>query len=172
MMGTDKKSLSKERYIAVALCVLLIAFVMGSIYAGIASVTEAAGVGVFGAIVVAAAVRNRFNFKLLRDSLANTMGVVGTIIWLIIGAVAFTGLYNLVGGAAFMRSLFADLGLPPLGIVFVMMAILVVLGTFMEWIAIIFITVPVFAPVVRDMGPELGMEPSPGLRCGSVFCSS
>ncbi|MGI9409789.1 MAG: TRAP transporter large permease subunit [Hyphomicrobiaceae bacterium] len=159
MMGTDKKSLSKERYIAVALCVLLIAFVMGSIYAGIASVTEAAGVGVFGAIVVAA-VRNRFNFKLLRDSLANTMGVVGTIIWLIIGAVAFTGLYNLVGGAAFMRSLFADLGLPPLGIVFVMMAILVVLGTFMEWIAIIFITVPVFAPVVRDMGPELGMEPS------------
>ena len=41
-----------------------------------------------------------------------------------------------------------------------MMAILVVLGTFMEWIAIIFITVPVFAPVVRDMGPELGMEPS------------
>ena len=159
MLGTDKKSLSKERYIAVALCVFLIAFVMGSIYAGIASVTEAAGVGVFGAIIVAA-VRHRFNFTLLRDSLANTMGVVGTIIWLIIGAVAFTGLYNLVGGAAFMRSLFADLGLPPLGIVFVMMAILVVLGTFMEWIAIIFITVPVFAPVVRDMGPALGMEPS------------
>ncbi len=159
MLGEEKKGLSKERYVAVALCIFLIAFVMGSIYAGIASVTEAAGVGVFGAIIVAA-VRNRFNFTLLRDSLANTMGVVGTIIWLIIGAVAFTGLYNLVGGAAFMRSLFADLGLPPLGIVFVMMAILVVLGTFMEWIAIIFITVPVFAPVVRDMGPELGMEPS------------
>ena len=159
MLGTEKKGLSKERYLAVALCVFLIGFVMGSIYAGIASVTEAAGVGVFGAIIVAA-VRNRFNYALLRDSLANTMTVVGTIIWLIIGAVAFTGLYNLVGGAAFMRSLFADLGLPPLGIVFVMMAILVVLGTFMEWIAIIFITVPVFAPVVRDMGPELGMEPS------------
>ncbi len=159
MMGTEKQGLSRERYIAVALCVFLIAFVMGSIYAGIASVTEAAGVGVFGAIIVAA-VRNRFDFNLLRDSLANTMGVVGTIIWLIIGAVAFTGLYNLVGGAAFMRSLFEGLGLPPLGVVFVMMAILVVLGTFMEWIAIIFITVPVFAPVVRDMGPALGMEPS------------
>jgi len=39
------------------------------------------------------------------------------------------------------------------------MAILVVLGTFMEWIAIIFITVPVFAPVVRDLAPELGMQP-------------
>ncbi len=159
MLGTEKTTLGKERYLAVLLCVFLIAFVMGSIYAGIASVTEAAGVGVFGAIIVAA-VRNKFNYHLLRDSLANTMAVVGTIIWLIIGAVAFVGLYNLVGGAAFMRSLFEGLGLPPLGIVFVMMSILVVLGTFMEWIAIIFITVPVFAPVVRDLGPQLGMEPS------------
>ena len=66
---------------------------------------------------------------------------------LIIGAVAFVGIYNLIGGANFMRSLFSDLGLPALGIIFVMMGILVILGTFMEWIAIVFITVPVFAPV-------------------------
>jgi TRAP-type mannitol/chloroaromatic compound transport system permease large subunit len=50
-------------------------------------------------------------------------------------------------------------GLGALGTILVMMAILVVLGTFMEWIAIIFITVPVFAPVVRDLAPELGMAP-------------
>ena len=153
------KGLSPNRMRAVILCIILIATVMGSIYGGIASVTEAAGVGVFGAIIVAA-VRHQFNYTLLRDSLANTMTVVGTIIWLILGAVAFVGLYNLIGGAAFMRSLFEGLGLPPLGIVFVMMGILVILGTFMEWIAIIFITVPVFAPVVRDLGPQLGMEPS------------
>jgi tripartite ATP-independent transporter DctM subunit len=159
MQGVESTGLGRDRMLAVLLCIVLIACVMGSIYAGIASVTEAAGVGVFGAILVAA-VRHQFNYELLRDSLANTMGVVGTIIWLILGAVAFVGLYNLVGGADFMRSLFAGLGLSPLGTVFVMMAILVVLGTFMEWIAIIFITVPVFAPVVRDLGPELGMEPS------------
>ncbi|MFY0610910.1 MAG: TRAP transporter large permease subunit [Hyphomicrobiaceae bacterium] len=160
MQGFEEtKALGRDRMFAVILCIMLIAFVMGSIYAGIASVTEAAGVGVFGSIIVAAA-RHRFNYALLRDSLANTMAVVGTIIWLIVGAVAFVGIYNLIGGADFMRSLFADLGLPPLGVVFVMMAILVVLGTFMEWIAIIFITVPVFAPVVRDLGPQLGMEPS------------
>ena len=159
MQGGEAKGLSSERILAVVLCVCLIACVMGSIYGGIASVTEAAGVGVFGAIIVAA-VRHKFNFNLLRESLANTMSVVGTIIWLILGAVAFVGLYNLIGGADFMRSLFEGLGLPPLGVVFVMMAILVVLGTFMEWIAIIFITVPVFAPVVRDLGPQLGMEPS------------
>jgi len=160
MSGLEKsEGLSRDRMLAVILCIILIAAVMGSIYAGIASVTEAAGVGVFGSIIVAAA-RHQFNYALLRDSLANTMAVVGTIIWLIVGAVAFVGIYNLIGGADFMRSLFDGLGLPPLGIVLVMMAILVVLGTFMEWIAIIFITVPVFAPVVRELGPQLGMEPS------------
>ena len=140
------------------LCILLIVCVMGSIYGGITSVTEAAAVGVFGAIIVAA-VRFQFNYPLIRDCLANTMSVVGTIIWLILGAVAFVGLYNLIGGADFMRDLIKGAGLGALGTIFVMMAILVILGTFMEWIAIIFITVPVFAPVVRDLAPELGMEP-------------
>ena len=150
--------MTTEKRVAVVMCITLIACVMGSIYAGIASVTEAAGVGVFGAIIVAL-IRNRFNWNMLQHALAGTMSTVGTIVWLIIGAVAFVGIYNLIGGANFMRSLFADLGLPALGIIFVMMGILVILGTFMEWIAIVFITVPVFAPVIRHMAPELGLEP-------------
>ncbi|MGI9386566.1 MAG: TRAP transporter large permease subunit [Methyloligellaceae bacterium] len=158
MTGASTK-LSSARMMAVVLCVVLIASVMGSIYAGVASVTEAAGVGVFGAIAVAA-VRNRFNWKLLQTALAGTMTTVGTIIWLILGAVSFVGIYNLIGGGEFMRSLFTGLGLPAIGVIFVMMAILVVLGTFMEWIAIVFITVPVFAPVVVDMAPELGLDPA------------
>ena len=155
--GGDTK-LGSHRILAVILCVILIACVMGSIYGGIASVTEAAAVGVFGAIIVAA-VRFKFNYALMRDSLANTMTVVGTIIWLILGAVAFVGLYNLIGGGDFMRDLIRSAGLSALGTIFLMMAILVILGTFMEWIAIIYITVPIFAPVVRDMAPELGMDP-------------
>ena len=155
--GKDLK-MSNEKFYAVVLCIFLIFCVMGSIYAGIASVTEAAAVGVLGSIVVAA-LRNSFNWHLLQTALAGTMSTVGTIIWLILGAVAFVGIYNLIGGADFMRSLFSGLGLPALGIVFVMMAILVVLGTFMEWIAIAFITVPVFAPVIIEMAPELGLEP-------------
>lgn len=155
--GQEAK-LERHQVLAVCMCILLIVCVMGSIYGGITSVTEAAAVGVFGAIVVAA-IRFQFNYALLRDCLANTMSVVGTIIWLILGAVAFVGLYNLIGGADFMRGLLKSAGLGALGTIFVMMAILVILGTFMEWIAIIFITVPVFAPVVRDLAPELGMQP-------------
>ena len=154
----EKTKLERHQMIAVGLCILLIFCVMGSIYGGITSVTEAASVGVFGAIAVAA-VRLKFSYALIRDCLANTMAVVGTIIWLILGAVAFVGLYNLIGGADFMRDLIKSAGFNALGTIMVMMAILVVLGTFMEWIAIIFITVPVFAPVVRDLAPELGMQP-------------
>jgi TRAP-type mannitol/chloroaromatic compound transport system permease large subunit len=97
---------------------------------------------------------------MLQVAVTQTMSTVGTIIWLILGAVSFVGIYNLIGGGEFMRSLISGLDLSPRGIIFVMMAILVVLGTFMEWIAIVFITVPIFAPVVQDLAPALGMDPA------------
>ncbi len=130
---------------------LLIVWVMGSIYAGIASVTEAAGVGVFGAIFTAF-VRRRLSWTMILDAVERTMYTMGRIIWLILGAVSLVGIYNVIGGTIFMKTLLTGLELPPLGIVIVMMLILMLLGTFMEWIAIVFITVPIFAPVVVDLG--------------------
>ncbi len=154
--GTQQK-LSRERLTAVILCVILIMMVMGSIYGGIASVTESAAVGCIGALFIAA-VRNRFNWSVISASLLGTMTTVGTIIWLILGAVSFVGIFNLVGGGDFIRSLFLNLGLSAMGTIVVMMLILMVLGTFMEWIAIVLITVPVFAPVVMSLAPELGLS--------------
>lgn len=154
--GGEEKRLSKDRLTAVMLCILLIGAVMGSIYGGVASVTEAAAVGCIGSLVVAA-VRNRFNWEVLSAAMLGTMTTVGTIIWLVLGAVSFVGIFNLVGGADFMRSMFLGLGLSAMGTIIVMMLILMVLGTFMEWIAIVFITVPVFAPVVMTLAPELGL---------------
>lgn len=153
--GTRQK-LSKERMTAVLLSILLIGAVMGSIYGGVASVTEAAAVGCVGSMFVAA-VRRKFNWEVLSVTMLGSMTTVGTIIWLVLGAVSFVGIFNLVGGGDFMRSLFLDLGLSAMGTILVMMIILMVLGTFMEWIAIVFITVPVFAPVVMTLAPELGL---------------
>jgi tripartite ATP-independent transporter DctM subunit len=129
----------------------VITWVLGSIYGGIASVTEAAGVGVFGALL-AALVRGRLNWTMIQIALKQTMVTVGTIIWLILGAVSLVGIYNIIGGNHFVQGLLTGLDLPPLGVIFVMMGILVVLGTFMEWIAIVFITIPIFAPVVTSLG--------------------
>lgn len=85
MRGTTT-NLSRERLTAVILCVALIFAVMGSIYGGVASVTEAAAVGCIGALIVAA-IRNQFNWSVVSASLMGSMSTVGTIIWLVIVAI-------------------------------------------------------------------------------------
>jgi len=154
----EKKKLNPARLQAVVMCVILIAGVMGSIYGGVASVTESAAVGAAGSLLIAY-IRVGRRLDLLKVALLGSMSTIGTIIWLVVGAISFVGIYNLIGGAEFMKSLFMGLGLPALAVIFLMMGILIVLGTFMEWIAIIFITVPVFAPVVVTLAPELGLTP-------------
>ncbi|MEC9482389.1 MAG: TRAP transporter large permease subunit, partial [Halomonas sp.] len=65
---------------------------------------------------------------------------------------SLVGIYNLIGGVSFLSDFLKNLDMPPLAVIAVMMAIVMVLGTFLEWIAIIFITVPIFAPVVVGLG--------------------
>ena len=146
---TRREKLARMKGLVLPMAVIL--WILGSIYGGIATVTEAAGVGVFGAIAAAYA-RKRLSWQMLQESLRKTMITVATIIWLIMGAVSLVGIYNVIGGTSFVQSLLTGLDLPPLGVIFVMMGILIVLGTFMEWIAIAFITVPIFAPVVVSLG--------------------
>jgi tripartite ATP-independent transporter DctM subunit len=133
---------------------LLVLWVLGSIYGGIATVTEAAAVGVFGAIL-ASTVRGRMTWDMLQDALRRTMVTVGTIIWLVLGAVSFVGIYNVIGGNEFVQGLLEGLDLPPLGVIFVIMGILVVLGTFMEWIAIAYITVPIWFGILFVMNIQI-----------------
>ena len=130
---------------------ILITGVLGAIYSGIATVTESAAVGAVGALVIAA-IRRELSFKMARDAMRQTTLTVGSIIWLVLGAVSLVGIYNLIGGISFVRGVLTGLDIPPLAIIAVMMGIVMVLGTFMEWIAIIFITVPIFAPVVVMLG--------------------
>jgi TRAP-type mannitol/chloroaromatic compound transport system permease large subunit len=112
---------------------------------------ETTAADVIGAALAAAA-RGQLSWSMIQASLRQTMVTVGTIIWLILGAVSLVGIYNIIGGNSYMQELLSGLDLPPLGVILVMMGILVVLGTFMEWIAIVFITVPIFAPVVTALG--------------------
>ncbi len=87
-----------------------------------------------------------------RDAIRQTVLTVGSIIWLVLGAVSLIGIYNRIGGGEFLRGLLTTLDIGPIWVIVVMMLIVMVLGTFLEWIAIIFITVPIFAPVVVDLG--------------------
>lgn len=135
----------------VILPAILIASVLGVIYSGIATVTEAAAIGAVGAIAVAA-IRRELSWVMMRDAMRQTVLTVGSIIWLVLGAVALIGIYNRIGGGDFLRGVLTSLDIAPIWVIVVMMLIVMVLGTFLEWIAILFITVPIFAPVVVDLG--------------------
>ena len=124
---------------------------LGSIYLGVASVSEAAGMGAVGAILSAAA-RRELNWPMLRDALHQTMNTCGMLLWITFGATALIGVYNLLGGDTFVKDLVTGLPLPPLGIIAVMMAVLIVLGLFMDWIGICLLAMPIFVPIVIALG--------------------
>jgi tripartite ATP-independent transporter DctM subunit len=141
---------------------MIVVWVLGSIYGGIASVTESAGVGACGAIA-SAWWRRELTWELLRGALVQTMTTVGVLLWLAFGANALIGIYNIMGGTGYVRGLISGLPFAPIGIVLVMMAILLVLGMFMDWIGILLLTMPIFVPVATG----LGFDP---VWFGILFC--
>jgi len=145
-----------------ALPMLVIVWVLGSIYAGIASVTESAGIGVLGA-VASAALRRELNWTMIRQSLIQTMNTTGVLLWLTFGANALIGIYNVMGGTAYMRELIAGLPFEPIVIVIILMIALWILGCFMDWIGILLLTMPIFVPAIK----ALGYDP---VWFGILFC--
>jgi len=126
-------------------------WVLGSIYAGIASISEAAGMGVVGTLI-AALVRKELNWNMVRESALQTMNTCGMLLWLTFGATALIGVYNLMGGTLFIKSVVLGLEMAPIGVILIMMGILVVMGLFMDWVGILLLTVPIFVPVIVSLG--------------------
>jgi tripartite ATP-independent transporter DctM subunit len=143
----DKLKLMK----GLLLPILVIASVLGTIYFGVASVTEAAAMGVVGTIA-AAITRREFSWKMLRDSARQTMATCGMLLWLSFGATAMIGVYNLAGGPGFVHGMITGLSVPSVVIVLIMMGILLLLGCVMDWVGICLLTMPIFVPIVRSLG--------------------
>lgn len=134
---------------ALPICVAL--WVLFCIYSGFASINEAAAMGVIGAIG-SAAIRGTLTRSLIRDVGIQTVKICGMLMWIVFGATALIGVYNLFGGSAYVSGAIEGLELPPLAILLMMMAILFVLGMFMDWIGILLLTMPIFVPIVVGMG--------------------
>lgn len=129
-----------------------VAFVMlGSIYLGIASITESAALGVVGTLA-ATAVRGELTWQLAVRSLRQTMLSCGIVIWLVFGTNGLVGVYNAMGGIQFLQSGFTGLGLGHAGTLAFMVAVFLVLGAFIDWIGIMFLTIPIFLPIIKGMG--------------------
>lgn len=134
--------------------ILVVVFVLGSIYGGVASVTEASAVGVAG-VILSTILRREFSFRMLLDAAMHTLTTVGMIVWIGIGASALVGVYNLMGGIDFISSLITGVSENPTIIILTMMLILFALGMFLDWVGIALLTMPIFVPVIR----ELGLDP-------------
>ena len=130
---------------------MVAAWVLGSIYAGIASVSEAAGMGVVGTLL-AALVRRELSWEVLKAAVLQTMNTCGMLLWLTFGATALIGVYNLMGGTLFVKEVVTGLDVAPIAVILIMMGILVVMGLFMDWVGILLLTVPIFVPVIVSLG--------------------
>ncbi len=130
---------------------LIIVVVLGSIYGGIASVTEAAALGV-SSVLILSLLRGELNLRMMQDSLVHTLETCGMIIWIGIAAAVLVGVYNLMGGNRFVSSAILGLDAAPVVVILVMMLILIVLGMFLDWIGIALLTLPIFVPIVVQLG--------------------
>ena len=74
------------------------------------------------------------------------------LLWLTFGATALIGVYNLMGGTQFVKVAISGLDLAPVLVIVIMMAILGVMGLFMDWVGILLLTVPIFVPVITNLG--------------------
>jgi tripartite ATP-independent transporter DctM subunit len=132
----------------------LILLVLGSIFFGIATPTEASGLGAAGAMLLAAA-NGRLNLKVMREVGIATTLTTCFIFAIFIGATVFAYTLRLIGGDELISEFFKDLGLSPTGLVIMVLAVVFVAGFFLDWFEIVLIILPLLAPVVKLAGIDM-----------------
>lgn len=130
---------------------LLVFFVLGSIYGGISTPTEAAAIGAFGAMI-SAIIHRRFNWKMMQDTCTRTLSVSAMVMFIIFSSILLSGIYTGIGGPKIINALLLELPGGRWMPIFLMMGILLVLGCFLDPGGIMMITVPIFLPVVESLG--------------------
>ncbi len=133
--------------------IVLIIVVLGVIFTGVATPVEAAGIGTFGAFIVAA-IHRKLDWQTIREASITTLKASAMVIWIMFGATIFVGLYVLEGGQQFVQNALQATGFGPWGILVIMMIVLVVLGMFLDWVGILLLCVPIFVPIIRSLGAD------------------
>jgi tripartite ATP-independent transporter DctM subunit len=130
---------------------LLILAVLGSIFMGITTPTEASGVGALGASLLAV-MNRKFNWKVLKEVSYSTFNTTGYIFGIFIGATCFALVLRSLGGDEFIEAALTGLPLGPHGVMAVILGTVFALGFFLDWIEITLIILPLLAPVVSSLG--------------------
>ncbi len=136
---------------AVGLPIMIIVMVLGSIYAGVCTATEAAALGCLGA-VVSALVYRRLSWHLMRESCFRAAALTAMIVWILIGAYCFTAVYTGTGAHHLMENIMLSIPGGKYAILISMQLIFFILGCILDPVGIIMICTPVFVPVIKSLG--------------------
>lgn len=138
---------------------LLMLSVLVSIVAGIATPTEGAAIGAGGALLLAL-FKRKLSLPVLGESLRSTTKTTGMILFLAIGATAYSLVFKRLGGQSMIEDMVHAFGVSPYVVVLGIMLLIFVLGFFLEWIEISFLVLPLFAPIVAnlDFGPAFASQ--------------
>lgn len=150
----SKKQLAKDLLKDVVPPLLLVIAVLGSIVGGVAAPTEAASMGALGALLIALCAR-QLNWSLLKETLHGTLTISAMVFFILLCAQPFSLAFRGLGGEDMVHSLFEMLPGGEFGAILFLMAVLFVLGFFLEWIEISYIALPMFLPVFVNYGTDM-----------------
>ena len=136
---------------AVLLPVFIIIGVLGSIFTGIATPTEAAAVGAGGAIL-SAFIYRRLTWQNFKEAIFRTIRLTCMVMWIVLGATVFTAVYSGIGAPELFRNLILDLPVQPMMVILMFQLTYFILGCFLDPTGIIMLTVPIFVPVINALG--------------------
>ncbi|MBM3485538.1 MAG: TRAP transporter large permease subunit [Alphaproteobacteria bacterium] len=131
--------------------IALMMAVLGSIFAGVASPSEAAALGALGAVILSICYR-QFSIRMIIDAMRQTILISSMVLMIVVGGVMFTGVFILTGGGQLVRELVTQNQLSPYMVIFLFLAVIFVLGFILDWISIVLITIPIFGPIVKTLG--------------------
>jgi tripartite ATP-independent transporter DctM subunit len=143
----ERKTLARDIVVALVPPLLLIIAVLGSILAGVATPTEAASVGAVGALLLTA-LRGRFHFGMLKEVVISTATITSMVFIILFGASVFSIVFRLMGGDNLVHEFLSNLPGGTLMAVAVVMLIMFLLGFILDTFEIIFIVIPITAPIL------------------------
>jgi len=150
----EERGTWRERVVllrAVILPIILVIAVLGSIYTGIATPTEASAVGAFGALI-AAAIHRRLNWHTMWDILKESIRITTMVMWICIGGLWLAAVYQAIGATHFVTEIIEGLPVGPWGIIILMQVTFLILGMLMDPLGIIFIAMPIYVPIILELG--------------------
>ena len=153
----EERASWREKFTSLRILVLplaLILAVLGSLFMGVATASEASAIGAAGSIVCAIIMR-RLNWRVITEAADRTLRLTGMVMWIVYGSLCFSTVYSGLGAVELIENLIATFNLNPWGVLILMQISYFFLGFILDDTAIIFICLPLYVPIAAGLGFDL-----------------